>query len=85
MTTVFQNGERFRTGKLQRQSSADFAIRWLLDAYKSMQVGQENLLVIPVNISCDRIYESKNLATEMINGEKEGYTWVDAFQKLVTM
>jgi len=39
-------------------------------------------MIIPVNISCDRIYESANLATEMINGEKEDYTMWTAFSKL---
>ena len=31
-------------------------------------------MIVPVMISYDRIYESKNLATEMINGQKTDYT-----------
>ena len=31
-------------------------------------------MIVPVMIGYDRIYESINLATEMINGEKRDYT-----------
>ena len=31
-------------------------------------------MIVPVMMSYDRIYESINLATEMINGEKRDYT-----------
>lgn len=31
-------------------------------------------MIVPVMISYDRIYESINLATEMINGQKRDYT-----------
>ena len=31
-------------------------------------------MIVPVMVSYDRIYESINLATEMINGQKRDYT-----------
>ena len=37
---------------------------------------------MPVAISCDRIYESANLATEMINGEKEDYNFYQSLSKM---
>ena len=74
VTTVFQNGERFRASKLNRQSNSDVSVRWLLDAYNSLKASRQSIIIVPVNINCDRIYESTNLATEMINGEKEDYT-----------
>lgn len=37
-----------------------------------------------MSISYDRIYESANLATEMINGQKEDYTIWTVFTKLVS-
>jgi len=43
------------------------------------------LLIVPVNISCDRIYESANLATEMINGEKQDYTMLTSLQKMFAL
>jgi glycerol-3-phosphate O-acyltransferase len=58
------------------------SIRWLIDTYCSLAASKETLLIVPVNISCDRIYESANLATEMINGEKNDLTMLTALQKL---
>jgi len=31
-------------------------------------------MIVPIMVSYDRIYESINLATEMINGQKRDYT-----------
>ena len=39
-------------------------------------------MIIPINISLDRIYESANLATEMINGEREYYTLFSFLDKM---
>ena len=58
------------------------AIRWLIDAYDSLKASRQTLVVVPINISLDRIYESANLTTEMINGEKEDYTTLTAFRKM---
>ena len=38
-------------------------------------------MIVPVMISYDRIYESKNLATEMINGQKTDYTLYTSFKR----
>lgn len=43
---------------------------------------RENLVIVPVNISVDRIYENTNLATEMINGKKYDPTFFSNYQKL---
>lgn len=61
------------------------AVRWLIDTYCSLSATKESLLIIPVSISCDRIYESANLATEMINGEKNDLTMLTALQKLMNL
>lgn len=58
------------------------AIRWLIDTYSTLRASRETLLIVPVNISCDRIYESTNLATEMINGEKHDLTMLTSLRKL---
>ena len=50
------------------------SIRWLLEAYTGLQAEGRNLMIVPVMISYDRIYEHDTLATEMINGEKIDYT-----------
>lgn len=79
VTTVFQNGERFRSSKLNRQSVSDMSVRWILDTYHGLKASRETLCIVPISISCDRMYESANLATEMINGEKQDYTLITAF------
>ena len=40
------------------------------------------MTIVPVMVSYDRIYESTNLATEMINGVKEDYTLLTSLQKI---
>jgi len=60
------------------------AIRWLLDCYCSLKASKEQLVVVPVSICSDRIVEGSNLATEMINGEKEDYTAGALLYKLMT-
>ena len=72
--TVFQNGMRFQANKLHKSNKPDMSIRWLIDAYDSLQASRETIMIVPINISLDRIYESANIATEMINGEREYYT-----------
>ncbi len=37
VTTVYQNGMRFRTGKLCRRLHAELSVRWLLETYAWMQ------------------------------------------------
>ena len=62
------------------------AIRWLMDAYYRMNMSsRENLVIVPVNISIDRIYENTNLATEMINGKKYDPTMFSSMQKMWSM
>ena len=85
VTTIFQNAERFRAGKLRRQSDADNAVRWLLDAYLGLQASRENIWMVPVMVSHDRIYESSNLATEMVNGEKQDYNMYTSLQKMMQL
>lgn len=83
VTTIFQNGERIRAGKLNRQSFSDMAIRWIIDTYCRLNASiHESLVVVPVNISYDRIYESQNLAIEMINGVKQYYTVFNTLDKM---
>lgn len=45
-----------------------------MDTYCGLNSIRESIIIVPVNITCDRIYESANLATEMINGVKQDYT-----------
>ena len=83
LTTVFQNGFRYRSGKLSRKMSPDMSIRWLLDAFKSFsKVSGKNMVIVPVVISYDRKFESGNIATEMVSGSKRDYTMITSMHKL---
>lgn len=37
VVTVFQNEERFRSGKLNRKKQGDMSIRWILETFASLQ------------------------------------------------
>ena len=61
LTTIFQNGDRFRSGKIYHRMSADLSIKWLLDVYMNMSKLKTDLTIVPVMISYDRIFEQGNL------------------------
>ena len=82
VTTVYQNQERFRAGKLHRKQSADMSIRWILESFMHLQQQGRNLILVPVMVSYDRIYEGLNIATEMINGEKRDYNLTTMISKI---
>ena len=69
VTTVFQNGERFRSGKIYNRINPDMAIKWLLNAFENLQKLDSNITIVPVMISYDRIFEQGNLSREMITSE----------------
>jgi len=65
------------------------AVKWIIDAYLSTQQSQsKNIVLVPVMISYDRIFEKKNFTTEMINGKKDKlYTrtdFVNTFRNLTS-
>jgi glycerol-3-phosphate O-acyltransferase len=60
------------------------SIRWLLEAFKSLQANGTNVTIVPVSVSYDRIYEHDNLATEMINGIKTDYTFITSSKQVWT-
>jgi len=49
------------------------SIRWILHAYQALTGIANKIVIVPVMISYDRIFEHQNLATEMISGEKQDY------------
>mmetsp|Transcript_15899 Transcript_15899/g.21538 ORF Transcript_15899/g.21538 Transcript_15899/m.21538 type:complete len:82 (+) Transcript_15899:2256-2501(+) len=58
------------------------SIRWLLEAFANLQQQGSNLILVPVMVSYDRIYEGLNIATEMISGEKRDYTFLSGLKKI---
>lgn len=58
------------------------SIRWLLEAFTSLQQEGHNLQIVPVVTSYDRILEHHNLANEMIEGERVDYSFLESFQEI---
>ena len=86
MTTLFMNGQRFRSGKLAKRMSGDMSVKWLLDAYFSFSKQQgQNVTVVPVMINYDRKFEAGNIADEMVSGVKKDYTLFTSMQKITDM
>ena len=83
MTTLFQNGDRFRSGKIYHRRNADLSVKWLLDVYLNLHK-LTNITIVPVMISYDRIFEQGNLSQEMITGEQKDYSLSTTFQSLLT-
>ena len=73
---LFQNEKRFRTGKLKRPAGYDLSVRWLLEAYLNMPMNSENLVIVPVMTSYDRIFERENITEEMIKNKNVNSSWV---------
>ena len=82
---MFMNDKRFRTNKLNRVSRSERSIRWLLDARFAMKNINKSVLIVPVNVSYDRIYDNRNLAIEMVNGKKQNYTMMNVLSKMFEM
>jgi len=59
-----------RSGKLAQPESADLSVLWLMQTYlTSMQKTGKNVHLVPVCINYERVFEVRNLATEMVSGK----------------
>lgn len=47
------------------------------------RVGKD-IVIVPVMINYDRIYEQGNLSIEMVSGKKKDYTFYSALQRILT-
>lgn len=84
VTTIFQNSERFRAGKLHKKHQADMAVRWLLEVFLDLHEVGKSVKIVPLVTNYDRIYEADNLATEMINGKKQNYNIFSSLREIHT-
>ena len=70
MCILFQNDIRVRSGKLTQPVVGDFGILWLMQAYAtSMMQEGKSVTLVPVSINYERVFELRNLATEMVSGK----------------
>jgi len=69
LTVLFQNDIRLRSGKISQPTVSDLGILWLMQAFvTSMQKENKSVHIIPVSINYERVFEVRNLATEMVSG-----------------
>ena len=78
LLVMFQNDERMRSGRFTQPTVSDISIEWLLQAYlSSLQKDGKNLHLIPVAINYDRLFEIRNLATEIVSGDQRKINMLD--------
>ena len=68
ITTIFQNDERSRSGKLSSPNFADLMVRYLLNAQFELMKLKYDVKVVPVCIAHDRIFDSKMLSRDVREG-----------------
>jgi len=81
-TVLFQNEERLRSGKYSQTRQSEKSVKWLLEAYMNMASTAKNLVIVPVHVSYDRVFEQINLATEMISGENRAMSGLQVLREL---
>ena len=72
LLVMFQNDQRMRSGRFTQPTVADISIEWLMQVYlSSLQREGQNVYLIPVAINYDRLFEIRNLATEIVSGSND--------------
>jgi hypothetical protein len=71
-----------RTGKFYRRTTPDLAVQWIIDAYRSMPVQAEKLVIVPVMASYDRIFETHNLTSEMVKGQGQELSFLEYMKRI---
>jgi glycerol-3-phosphate O-acyltransferase len=51
----------------------------------NMTTNARNIVIVPVNVSYDRLFEIENLATEMISGQNKSMNTLEVFYEIKTM
>lgn len=74
LTMVFQNSERLRTGKFYRRTSADLSVQWIVDTFKGLSKEAERIVLVPVMVSYDRVFEVRNLTKSMVKPRETTFT-----------
>ncbi len=82
LTMVFQNSERLRTGKFYRRTTSDLSVQWIIDAYRNMPQQANNIVIVPVMCSYDRIFETHNLTSEMVKGEGQELSFIEYMKRI---
>jgi glycerol-3-phosphate O-acyltransferase len=55
-----------------------------VDAFRNMPVQAENLVIVPVMASYDRIFETHNLTSEMVKGQGQELSFLEYMKRIYT-
>jgi len=68
LLVMFQNDERMKSGRFTQPTVGDISVEWLMQAYyTTLQRENKNIHLIPVSINSDRMFEIRNLASEIVS------------------
>ena len=78
LLVLFQNDERMRSGRFTQPTVADISIEWIMQAYVSaLHRDGKSIHLVPVAINYDRLFEIRNLATEIVSGDSGNFNIFD--------
>ena len=85
VTMIYQNNQRIRSGKLNRKVTADMSVRWILEAFLNLNKMGKNIVVVPIMLNYDRIWEGSNLSIEMVSGKRKEYNLFTALTRMLSI
>ena len=86
ITTIFQNDERPRNGKFNQPQKADNMVKHLLNSWDNLKKLKYQLIIVPVCINYDRIFDSKYFQEDVMKGIfKPGTTLFDIMHMIYSM
>lgn len=78
LLVCFQNEERMRSGRFTQPTVADISIEWLMQAYMTtLQREGKNIHLVPIAINYDRLFEIRNLATEIVSDDPGDMSFIN--------
>jgi glycerol-3-phosphate O-acyltransferase len=60
-------------------------VRWLLESFREIPGLADNIVIVPVMTSYERLFETGNLTNEMIKNERQLISLKEVLQKFVQM
>lgn len=67
-----------RSGRFTQPTVADISIEWLMQAYMtSLQREGKNIHLVPIAINYDRLFEIRNLATEIVSDDPGDFSFLN--------
>lgn len=65
------NSSKLHQNKVSLASQPEVSIKYLLEAYKQLDLLQNNMFIVPIIITYDRVFELSKIAKEMLTAQKK--------------